>query len=130
MKALVLLWAAGGTSWPKRVPRIPGPRGTTEAVDAPPCPSREHLDVAALDVLAKVVDRLLDGVQMRVDGKGLLEGLIGALLVAGLAQDHAEPGPGAEMARLALQRLRDVGHRVRIVVLQEIQASRACSRPR
>src|SRR5689334_16597921 len=78
-------------------------------------------DVAALDVRLQLVQRLLDGVEMRVDGERMLERLIGALLVAGLAQDHAEPGPGAEMAGVPLQRLGDIRHRPGIVVLEVVE---------
>ena len=56
---------------------------------------------------------------LRVDGERLAVGLERARLVAAGHVDVAEPGPGAEMARLARQHLAEVRHRARRVVEEE-----------
>src|SRR5215208_6666124 len=80
---------------------------------------RAGSDVAAVDLRRQALDRLAELRQVGVDRERLAIGFERALLVAAGHVDVAEPGPGAEMARLPGQHALDVGDRAHRIVEEE-----------
>src|SRR5688500_6970146 len=77
-----------------------------------------RLEIAAVDLRGAAVDDLLQLAEMRMEREGLAIGLQHARAVVRRYVHVPEPGPGPEMARLALDHLPDVGHGARRI-LQE-----------
>src|ERR1043166_557766 len=78
------------------------------------------LDVAPLDLLAQALHEVGDFFEHRMDRERTAERFQRMLVVAEFLQDGAETRERTEMARLAREHLVDVGKRVRVVLLGEI----------
>src|ERR1700693_3031207 len=94
-------------------------QGVAEATS--PCAGMtQSSDIPALDLVGQRFDEFRDLRQMRIDLERAAERLERAFVLAHLLQDHAESGQRPEMARLARERLGDVGERSPVVLLGEI----------
>src|ERR1043166_4024657 len=78
------------------------------------------LDVAPLDLIAQALHEVGDFFELGMDRERTAERLERVLIVAEFLQDGAETRERTEMARLAREHLVDVGKRVRVVLLGEI----------
>src|SRR5450631_3517899 len=86
---------------------------------------RASLDFASFDLFDQRLDLFRDALEPRVDVERLAIGIERALVVADVLHDQADPGQRPEMARLPGQHLAEIGERIGVVLLQEIDGGAA-----
>src|SRR4051812_9417330 len=80
----------------------------------------ERSDIAPVDLVGEAFDEVGDFLQMRIEVERAAKRLERALLLAQLLHDHAEAGDRPEVTWLARQHLANVGQRLSVVLLQEM----------
>src|SRR6185369_8534326 len=82
---------------------------------------RSRSDIPALDLLLESLHQIGHALQTRIDRERAAIDFERLLVVADILQDESETGHRAEVSRLALEHLADVGDRAAVVLLHVIE---------